>query len=268
MFAAPEFPGDEQRTHRARLFNICYLSCNGWLLLVLAGNIMGGRIPTPMNFVLGGAMIVGLAPYLWARLVRLETGAAMWLAYAFTMATVGMATLGTIRAPSLGFFLILVVSSGLVFGRRMMLAMIVLSSMAVAGLIWAENQHWLPIPDYRVGVTQWVTAAGFFAWMGGVTMAATRQIRHALARAEREVEERRRAEHELRESNRQLEEALGRVKTLSGLLPMCAWCHKVREDEGYWSQLESYLAARTDATITHSICPQCREKHFPVCTKV
>lgn len=99
-------------------------------------------------------------------------------------------------------------------------------------------------------------------------MAATRQIRHALARAEREVEERRRAEHELRESNRQLEEALGRVKTLSGLLPMCAWCHKVREDEGYWSQLESYLAARTDATITHSICPQCREKHFPVCTKV
>ena len=48
------------------------------------------------------------------------------------------------------------------------------------------------------------------------------------------------------------------IKTLSGLLPVCAWCRKVRDDEGYWDQIESYVAAHSDASFTHCICPDCR----------
>ena len=55
-----------------------------------------------------------------------------------------------------------------------------------------------------------------------------------------------------------LSEALGSVKVLSGLLPICAWCHKVRQDDGYWQQIEAYLSARTDAEFTHGICPECQ----------
>lgn len=55
-----------------------------------------------------------------------------------------------------------------------------------------------------------------------------------------------------------LAEALGSVKVLSGLLPICAWCHKVRQDDGYWQQIEAYLSARTDAEFTHGICPECQ----------
>lgn len=55
----------------------------------------------------------------------------------------------------------------------------------------------------------------------------------------------------------QLQQALLEVKTLRGFIPICAWCHKVRDDAGFWQQIEMYLDARTDATFSHSICPAC-----------
>jgi DNA-binding response OmpR family regulator len=59
---------------------------------------------------------------------------------------------------------------------------------------------------------------------------------------------------------RALEEALAQVKALQGLLPMCAWCKKIRNDQNYWQQVETYIAERSDARFTHSICPDCRER--------
>jgi sigma-B regulation protein RsbU (phosphoserine phosphatase) len=58
-----------------------------------------------------------------------------------------------------------------------------------------------------------------------------------------------------------LEEALAGVKTLQGLLPICAWCKRIRNDGRYWQQVESYIAEHTDVRFSHSICPDCREKH-------
>ncbi len=79
-----------------------------------------------------------------------------------------------------------------------------------------------------------------------------RAIRYGVERKRLEVE-RERLLHELRE-------ALDRVKTLSGLLPMCAWCKKIRDDGGYWHQVEEYLVVHTDAQLTHGICKDCEEK--------
>jgi DNA-binding response OmpR family regulator len=75
------------------------------------------------------------------------------------------------------------------------------------------------------------------------------------------------AEDALREKERQqqtlisqLEEALTEIKTLKGYIPICATCKKIRDDEGYWNQLETYISKHTDATFTHGICPTCLEK--------
>jgi ligand-binding sensor domain-containing protein len=57
-------------------------------------------------------------------------------------------------------------------------------------------------------------------------------------------------------------EAVADIKTLRGLLPICAWCGKVRDDRGYWSQLEEYVSEHTHAEFSHGICPECREKSF------
>lgn len=58
----------------------------------------------------------------------------------------------------------------------------------------------------------------------------------------------------------QLQEALARVKTLSGLLPICAWCKKIRDDKGYWNHVEAYIADHTEAGFTHGICPDCAKR--------
>ena len=67
---------------------------------------------------------------------------------------------------------------------------------------------------------------------------------------------------ELRRVNAELQEALARVKTLSGLLPICSHCKKIRDDQGYWLQVEEYLRDRSEAEFTHGICPQCLDLHY------
>jgi hypothetical protein len=60
-----------------------------------------------------------------------------------------------------------------------------------------------------------------------------------------------------------LERLLAEVKTLGGMLPICSHCKKIRDDNGYWNQLEAYLNAHTDAEFTHGICPDCAKEIFP-----
>jgi GAF domain-containing protein len=70
-------------------------------------------------------------------------------------------------------------------------------------------------------------------------------------------------EFELRRVSAELAKAAESVRTLSGLLPVCAYCKGVRNDSGYWQSVEAYLENTTEAEITHGICPACLEAHFP-----
>jgi hypothetical protein len=65
---------------------------------------------------------------------------------------------------------------------------------------------------------------------------------------------------ELRRVSARLADALEQVKTLQELLPICAWCKRIRDDEGYWNQVEAYFHKYTGAEFTHGVCPQCLEK--------
>jgi ligand-binding sensor domain-containing protein len=71
--------------------------------------------------------------------------------------------------------------------------------------------------------------------------------------------------HEARERRLEtrVEEALSRVRVLKGLLPICASCKKVRDDKGYWNQMEAYIREHTEADFSHGICPDCLIKHYP-----
>ena len=65
------------------------------------------------------------------------------------------------------------------------------------------------------------------------------------------------------EKNTRLETALAEVKTLSGLLPICASCKNIRDDKGYWNKIETYIQENSDAQFSHGICPECFKKHHP-----
>ena len=68
---------------------------------------------------------------------------------------------------------------------------------------------------------------------------------------------------ELRRLNAELQDAPAQVKTLSGLLPICSSCKKVRDDEGYWNQLEVYIQDHSNILFSHGLCPECAKELYP-----
>ncbi len=70
-------------------------------------------------------------------------------------------------------------------------------------------------------------------------------------------------QNKLRNEKEKLEAALAEVKKLSGLIPICSHCKKVRDDTGYWNQVEAYIQEHSEAKFSHGICRECAEKYYP-----
>lgn len=87
-------------------------------------------------------------------------------------------------------------------------------------------------------VSSFLLAIGFFRWLPKVI------------------------EHE-RQNKKRLKKVTSEIKILSGLLPICASCKQIRNDQGYWSQIEAFISAHSEATFSHSICPECAKKLYP-----
>lgn len=78
-----------------------------------------------------------------------------------------------------------------------------------------------------------------------------------------DITERKVLERERERMIRELQAALSQIKALKGLLPICASCKKIRDDQGYWNQLETYISEHSEAEFTHGLCPECAELYFP-----
>ena len=79
----------------------------------------------------------------------------------------------------------------------------------------------------------------------------------------RDISARKQIEKERNALIQDLQRSLAEVKTLSGLLPICASCKKIRDDKGYWNQIEAYIHEHSDVTFSHGICPDCTQKLYP-----
>ena len=79
----------------------------------------------------------------------------------------------------------------------------------------------------------------------------------------KEMDCRKTRELELRRSNEDLQRALREVKVLKGLVPICASCKKIRNDQGFWQQLEEYIQQHSEAEFSHGLCTPCIKKHYP-----
>jgi hypothetical protein len=73
----------------------------------------------------------------------------------------------------------------------------------------------------------------------------------------RDISQQKQAEFERQQLIQSLSEAVKHVRTLTGLLPICATCKRIRDDRGYWQQVETYLSQHSEITFTHGICPEC-----------
>ncbi|MHB1184346.1 MAG: hypothetical protein ACYC6S_12875 [Desulfobulbia bacterium] len=91
----------------------------------------------------------------------------------------------------------------------------------------------------------------------------TRELDAANRRLLDEIEDRKRTEAEKEQLIDQLQKAMQEVKVLSGFLPICASCKKIRDDTGYWRQIEEYISTHSNALFSHGICPECTKKLYP-----
>jgi hypothetical protein len=78
-----------------------------------------------------------------------------------------------------------------------------------------------------------------------------------------DITDRKKLERERESLISELTDALGLVKKLSGLLPICSYCKKIRDDQGYWNQIENFIRDHSEAEFSHGICPECAQKYHP-----
>lgn len=142
-------------------------------------------------------------------------------------------------------------TSGGIMARRLLPAAILLPPLL----------GWLRLGGRKAGLYDSPSGAAFFVvctliFFTVLVLATARQLhlQDLARRAAVEARDRTIAE---------LQQALDEVRTLQGLLPMCAWCKKVRDDQGYWDDVASYIAKHTEASVSHGICPDCSKEHFP-----
>ncbi|MBI5034186.1 MAG: PAS domain S-box protein [Chloroflexi bacterium] len=200
--APPTFPGDEVKTRHANLLNMALIVNIALAFIVLIGNLLGGRTPIIISTANLGGIILGLFLRYWAFHGHLRRASMILITVDLIAITAIIADFGTIRTPTTGFHLLVVVGAGLLFDLKGMIVTTVLSSLSILGLIAAENAGWLPQPDYTVTITQWVTYTAMIGMAGGLTWMALQETRQALRRADKELAERKHVDEELKASER------------------------------------------------------------------
>jgi len=110
-----------------------------------------------------------------------------------------------------------------------------------------------------------ITRSGEKRWIGHVCQPVYSVKGAFIGRrgTNRDITKRRSAEDERNKLIERLQEALAKVKTLSGLIPICSSCKKIRDDKGYWNQIEAYIGDHSEAEFSHGICPECAKELYP-----
>lgn len=211
---SPVFEGDDDKTRRADLIYKINIGFLAFAVAVFIGNLIGGKTPV-VAVVINVVAFCLLLPVLgWLRGGRFVLAQAWLLVVAFGCVTVGIASLGGIRAPVTSLYLSGVIVSGLLFDRRGVLYATTACSVSVLGLIVAENAGLLPPPNLRVGLPQWVTYTALCGFTGSLIYSLNRVTKDALARAEAELARRKQIEQVLSLANRDLSQRVKEVEYL------------------------------------------------------
>lgn len=191
---------DEQKDQRARLLNVLFVAVLIAIPLGILGNLSGG-ISSYYIYLINGCgfiLVLGLMALLRRGYVNLAGNGFIFLAS--FLVTIAGAQIGTIRAPYVCMYILIVMAAGLLIDRIAMMIAAAISSFAILGLILAEKAGLLPTPDLSVGITQWFSLSIFLALTGVCISRALRIIHGALERTQNELAERRLVEKALRES--------------------------------------------------------------------
>jgi len=198
--APPVFEGDEEMTRQVMLINIIGIMCIAFTLIVMSGALFGGTTPISTLIIDLVACAMILQFLRWLRNGRVALARVGMVISGLVFITGVTASIGTIRTPTAAIFVFWVLMTGLLYDLRGSLIGTVAASLAVLGLILAENGGWLRQPFQGVGVTQWITFTALFGFTSGLTYYITQGTKRALLIAEKELEQRRQVDTALTDS--------------------------------------------------------------------
>lgn len=216
--APPVFEGAEEKTRQASLINMVCITSLAFTLAVMVGALIGGKTPVSTLIIDLVACAVTLQFRHWLRSGRVMLARVGMVIFGLVFITAVTANIGTIRTPTAAILLFWVLMTGLIFDRRGIVIGTIAASMAVLGLIVAENAGWLRPPSYDVGVTQWVTFTALFGFTSGLTYYINQGTKSALALARKEIEQRKQAEQSLKAANEELHLRVFEVQRLQAEL--------------------------------------------------
>jgi hypothetical protein len=105
------------------------------------------------------------------------------------------------------------------------------------------------------------------AYISSFTASILKNARDRIRQKSKELEKKaiqlENSQNVLKQKNADLQNAINEIETLKGIIPICSNCKKVRDDKGYWNQIESYIRDHSDADFSHGICPDCVTKLYP-----
>ena len=203
-FAPPVFEGDEEKTRSAQLLNASLLGIILIPILVIVLNLVDQNIPTVTLFIDVFSIVLGFFLRHLLYKGHLKLVGILILSFGFILLTISNASLGTIRTPTTTIYLFLIVMSGVLFGKPGILLSTSISSLAVLGLILAENAEILPSPNYSVTIVQWATYTVIFTVVGSAAFMGYQELQQALSRARQELGERTKTEFKLQKQNEYL----------------------------------------------------------------
>ena len=201
-FQAPRFPDDNDKTRSALLLNVLLNTFIIALPVLIIGVVLGGAVPRQeiiiRALIVAWLLVMGLRYIMLAG--RIVMAGMMLVGVIFLLTTFSIYNLGTIRTPATSFYILVVVTAGLIVSRRAILWMAGLSAITIIVFLNAEIHGLLPEPDLSVRITQGVTFTVSMGIISTLLYLAVKSIDEALTRARRELAERHRTEEKLRAS--------------------------------------------------------------------
>jgi hypothetical protein len=190
-FRSPVFTNDEEKTRKASLLNAVL---NTFLLLLpvlfISTMMKGASRPEAAQIIIMTTwlMIFGIRLVMFSG--RVVTACIITVTVLYAATTLALLNVGTIRAPATSLYFLVIISAGLILGRRAIIWTTGISGITVLALLLAEQRGMLPLPDMTVHTTQGVTFVVVYTILGVLLYLAVKSIDDAMARAERELAER------------------------------------------------------------------------------
>jgi len=138
----------------------------------------------------------------------------------------------------------------------------IVAAVMLAGMFFYELTKELFLPD----LTKWQSHYVTIIFSTVVATIAAYFVRHKIERRNRElrqlVRRKEALEEELRATIDELQGALDHIQQLRGMFPICSFCKKIRDDDGFWNSIETYIEQHSEAVFSHSVCPDCVSRHY------